>query len=467
VGAGASSLLLPGCGGPRRPARPPNILLILADDVGAGDIGCYGGGLVDTPHIDALAREGMRFETCWATPRCSPSRVELLTGRYAGATGWWNYVGRAWSPAPDSGLYRINAHITFADALREHGYRTAVAGKWQLPGAPPGPNPNADPRRAESLLVYDAGFDEYCVWAWLHGLPPGARYHGREERPGLPARYWQPGILQDGALRPTGPEDFGPDLFADYLIDFMDRHREQPFLAYYPTVLAHRPWERPPVPEHPGARGADDFASNVAYLDHTVGRVVRAVDELGLRDDTLVIFTADNGSLGDKGQATEAGVRVPLIARGAGVAGAGTTSPALVDLSDMLPTLVEVAGGQLLPGYAIDGKSMAPTLRGEGGRHREWIYSYLGLERMLRDERWLLQGDGHLFDCGTSRDGTDYRDVTGSSEPEVVAARARFDAILASLHGPGSMLRELVLPRDLEPGGRYHEPGLDLDEDAS
>lgn len=168
-----------------------------------------------------------------------------------------------------------------------------------------------------------------------------------------------------------------------------------------------------------------------------MGRVVKALDDLGLRENTVVMFTGDNGTgRAGKGTVTERGVRVPMIVNCPGLVKPRVLRD-LVDFSDVLPTLAELAGAGLPRGVEIDGRSFAPQLRGERGNPREWIFSYLAYERMLRDRRWLLEGDGKLYDCGESRDGSGYRDVTNSSSPEVAAAKRRFAAILEKLPAPG------------------------------
>jgi len=171
-------------------------------------------------------------------------------------------------------------------------------------------------------------------------------------------------------------------------------------------------------------------------MDHVVGRIVDALDEVGLRDRTIVFFTGDNGTAqAGKGRTTEEGVRVPMIVNCPGFV-KPCVSDELIDLSDMLPTLAELARADLPKDVTIDGRSFAKHLRGEKYESREWIFSYLAYERMLRDKRWLLEGSGRFYDCGDSRDGTGYKNVTKSQDPEVVAARERFAAILADLPAP-------------------------------
>jgi arylsulfatase A len=390
----------------------------MADDLGAGELGCYGHREHRTPHLDRLASTGVRFQTCYATPLCSPSRVELMTGRYGFRTGWYNFIGRE-----TSRFDRLSpGEITFADVLKTRGYRSALAGKWQLGlvGAHP-------------TMIHDSGFDEYFSWAWkTGGLPPGARFDGSPRQ-----RYWHPAIVENGRHYPTRPDQYGPDLYSDWLIRFMKSNRERPFLAYYPMCLTHEPWDPTPDPSQPGGRTAGGLRANVEYMDRIVGKLVGALDDLGLRRDTIVFFTGDNGT-GKAGKATvtELGVRAPMIVNCPGRVQPGAARGDLIDFSDVLPTLAELAGAALPEGVPIDGRSFAPMLRGERGNPREWIFSYLAYRRMLRDRRWLLEGDGRFFDCGDSRDGRGYREVTGSSDPEVLRARRRFDAILAQLPAP-------------------------------
>jgi len=407
-------------------ADPPNFVVLLADDLGAKELGCYGHPTHRTPQLDKLASEGLRFRTCYAMPLCSPTRVLLMTGRYAFRTGWFDLIGRPYSPAPGDPLYDLGSvQVTFADVLKERGYATALAGKWQLPGEGEG-------------LVHDCGFDEYLIWAYKHNLPPGVVHTGawENERTQKTARYWHPSLMQNGEYVPTTPEDYGPDKFTDFVIDFMKRNRERPFVAYYPMCLIHKPWDPTPDLAHPGQKTAGGLAANVEYMDHEVGRIAAAIDELGLGERTYLFFVGDNGTGGDgKGTVTELGSRVPFIVRGPGFAQDAVTDE-LADVSDIFPTLVELAGAKLPSDREIDGVSLVPTLRDPTAEHRDWIFSCYTDRRMLRDKRWLLEGNGHFYDCGDHRDHTGYVDVTDSQDAEVVAARARIEEILRGLPGP-------------------------------
>jgi arylsulfatase A len=313
----------------------------------------------------------------------------------------------------------------FAQILKQAGYATAIAGKWQLPGT-----------------QKEYGFDESCIWAYEHYLPKGVVHKGAYEQPRKPSRYWHPCILKNGRYLPTNPDDYGPDIYTDFLIDFMKRHKDGPFLLYYPMCLTHGPHYPTPdslISKRDKMRNSkDNFKANVEYMDKVVGRIVKALDDLGLREETVLFFTTDNGTAGiAKNRAKEIGCRVPMIVNCPGVVKAIGPCDELVDFSDVLPTLTDLAAADLPSGYVVDGHSFAPFLLGKSYKQREWIFSYLADKRMLRDRRWLLEGDGRFYDCGSSRDGTGYRDVTNSNDPEVIAAWKRFAAILTDKPAPG------------------------------
>jgi arylsulfatase A-like enzyme len=409
-------------------APPPNIILVLADDLGAKELSCYGNKEYTTPNLDRMATEGVRFETFFAMPLCTPTRVALMTGQYGFHNGFLGMQDPRYKPDPKSPQAAIGNHFTHADLLKKRGYATAQVGKWQLSGKLP-------------TLVNDAGFDEYRMWAYAENLPPGIDHPGREGgKDGKNSRYWWPSIVENGKYLPTKPEDFGPDLFNDFAIDFARRHKHEPFFLYYTSVLTHQPRVETPNPSGSG-RWPAGLKSNLEYLDYLMGRLFAALKEEGLDDNTLVLFIGDNGTGGDgKGTVTELGARVPGIIRGPGVQ-RGLVSRAVADLTDIMPTLADFSGAELPQDIPFDGKSLGPVLRGQAERHRDWIYSHLDDGRVLRDERWLLQiaKETHqqkFFDCGASRDGTGYRDVTDSTDPEVVAARERFNAILAKIPEP-------------------------------
>ena len=428
----------------RSDSRPLNLIVIMADDLGAKELSCYGNEDHHTPHLDRLARTGVQFNTCFSTPICHPTRFEIMTGQYGSNNKVYHFAGRRGGPKPTSPEEQIANHVTFAQVLKSAGYATAMGGKWQLTGKVP-------------TLVYETGFDEYCMWAYKHNLPEGVKHTGGwEGKPGArTSRYWHPSIVKNAKYLSTKPDDYGPDIFTDFVIDFAARHKDGPFFIYYPMALTHGPFYSTPdttrSPDDRFKNARTNFKCNVEYMDKCVGRIVAAVERLGLRDNTVIIFTGDNGTGGQgKGQVTELGARVPMI-----VGGPGTVKPIgvrdeLVDTSDVLPTLCDFAGAEVPTDRPIDGRTFAPLLRGQEFKEREWVFAFLGDGRVLRTRRWLLEKNtprafGRLYDCGDSRNGTGYKDVTDSTDTEVTAVKKRFETILKGLPAP-------ILPPQ-KPGG--------------
>ena len=237
----------------------------------------------------------------------------------------------------------------------------------------------------------------------------------------------------------------------DFVVDFIRRNRERPFFIYYPMCLTHSPWEPTPSTKTGQApadtsrkarKTPDNFKANVEYMDTLIGRLVAELERQGLREKTVLFFTGDNGTGGDgKSQATERGARVPMIVNGPGIVKPRGTTQELSDLSDVLPTVVELAGATLPTDRPIDGKSYAAYLRGAAETTRDWIFAFQADRRILRTKRWLLEDNsplhwGQLFDCGEHRNGEGYQDVTDSRQPEVVAVKAQFNALLAGLPSP-------------------------------
>jgi arylsulfatase A len=265
-------------------------------------------------------------------------------------------------------------------------------GKWQLSG--------------DLKAPYHFGFGEYCLW----------QIQAREQR------YWQPRIIENEKLRTDVADRYGPDVFCDYINDFIKRKKDQPFFLYFPMCLTHSPFC--PTPESPGPKNEKRttpafFADMVHYMDNIIGRIVATLDQLKLRENTLILFTGDNGTgrgiqsrlgkkiiKGGKGQMTDAGTRVPLIAHWKGTTPVGKECHDLIDFSDFMPTLAEMAKAPLPNDRVIDGRSFLPQLRGEKGNPREWIFChYWGNGRQkektrefVRNQRWKLYDDGSMFD---------------------------------------------------------------------
>jgi len=407
----------------RSGGRRPNLILIMADDLGYECLGCYGSTSYRTPVLDELARTGMRFDHCYSQPLCTPSRVQIMTGRY----NFRNYI--------DFGVLD-RRETTFGHVLKRAGYATCVVGKWQLYG-----RANDKPGIAgRGAAPKQAGFDEHCLW----------QVDRRE------SRYRDPLIVENGNYRGDLEGKYGPDIFCEYALDFIERKKDAPFLLYFPMALVHSPFV--PTPDSPEWTEGKDrpnkkhFADMVAYMDKIVGSLVAKLDELGLRDNTLILFTGDNGTgrgiqsrLGDrivaggKGQTTDAGTHVPFVANWKAAMPAGKVCDDLIDFTDFLPTLAEAARTNLPPGLTVDGRSFLPQLRGRKGNPREWIFCHYfrnagdSPKRFARDKRWKLYQSGALFDL--SIDTLEERPIRADQDSaEAAIARKRLRPVLDALH---------------------------------
>lgn len=287
----------------------PNIILVLADDLGAAELGCYGNKLHATPNLDRMAAQGLRLDTFYAMPLCTTTRMALMTGQYGFRNGYLGMNDKAYIPAPKSPQRDIGSHFTHADLMKSAGYKTALVGKWQLSGAHP-------------TLIHDAGFDEYRMWAYMHNLPAGVEHRGRwEGAPGKSntARFWYPSLVENGKYIPTKETDYGPNLLNEFVFEFMRKNRERPFFVYYSSLLTHGPHEETPDPVNPGKRKPRGFQSNLEYLDFLMGNLIEQIVRAGLDRNTIVVFIGDNGTAArGKGSPTELGARVPFIAWGPG-----------------------------------------------------------------------------------------------------------------------------------------------------
>lgn len=370
----------------------PNVIVIMADDLGYETIGVNGGLSYQTPEIDQLASNGMRFEHCYAQPLCTPSRVQLMTGIY----NVRNYVR--------FGLLE-QSQTTFGHLFQKAGYATCVVGKWQLGKDLASPN--------------HAGFDSYCLWQVSQG---------RVDSTGRDTRFSKPVLELDGRVLSYNDTDYGPDIVKQYGLDFIEKSHEegQPFFLYYPMILTHCPFS--PTPDSPEWNSSDTstmtykgeahyFEDMVAQMDKIVGEIDDKLEELGIQNNTILVFTGDNGTdvpvvslmedreiAGAKGKSSDAGTRVPLIIQWPDVINPNSVSTDLIDFSDFLPTLCEAA--QIgVDSLDLDGHSFLPQLQGKKGVPREWIYSWYSRSGELskarvfaRNHRYKLYDSGEFYE---------------------------------------------------------------------
>lgn len=383
TGLGIITLTLPSFPSEKKSRQQkPNIILIMADDLGYECLSCNGSQSYKTPHLDELARTGIRFTHCYSQPLCTPSRVQIMTGQY----NFRNYT--------EFGALHPK-EVTFGHILKKAGYATCVAGKWQLAG------------RNKGLGTYPgkAGFDEHCLW----------------QVDKLGSRYWNPRIQENGKMRDDLKGKYGPDVFLDYINGFMERKKNGPFFIYYPMVLTHSPFVPTPDSAKPGDKKKNNpeyFADTVGCMDKIIGKIVRKVDELGIRENTLIMFIGDNGThrsietkmlkrivRGGKGTPADAGTHVPFIVNWRGTSLSGKESDDLIDFSDFFPTLAQLARVEIPENLTIDGQSFLSQIKGEKGVPREWIFCHYDPHwgkwkpsRYVRNKRWKLYDDGRLFD---------------------------------------------------------------------
>ncbi len=347
--------------------QQPNIVLIMADDMGYETVTANGGESYSTPRLDRLAETGMRFTQAHAQPICTPSRVEIMTGIHNSR----NY---------DRFGYLDPDEYTFGNLLRENGYSTCVVGKWQLEGGFDGPN--------------KFGFDEYCLWQLTR----------------RPNRYPNPGLEINGEEKNFNNGEYGPDIVSDYACDFIERKADEdaPFFVYYPMILPHWPFEPTPDSEEwdPTFRRGDEseksrkgwktrgwnnkfFPDMIAYTDKLVGKIVDRLEAAGVRENTLVIFTGDNGThtevtsqfngrewKGGKGHMMDNGTHVPLIANMPGTIPEGRVNHDLIDFTDFFTTLAAFASAEVPDDLTLNSHSFAPQLKGKEGDPRKTLYCW-------------------------------------------------------------------------------------------
>jgi arylsulfatase A-like enzyme len=368
-----------------RQIKHPNIVLIMADDLGYECLACNGGESYQTPELDKLAATGIRYTNCFSQPLCTPSRVEIMTGKYNNR----NYTA--------FGILKAG-ELTFAHLFKEAGYVTGIAGKWQLYGST-----SAGKLQGTGTFPTGAGFDEYCLW--------------QIDKVG--SRYADPVIHWNSKEAEVYEGEYGPDIFYRFIDQFLTRNKDKPFFLYYPMVLPHDPHVPTPGSEdwETDRYKKDDrfFADMVRYMDKNVGKVVDKLDELGIRNNTILVFTGDNGTNrrivslmngeeipGKKGIPVYYGTHVPLIINGGTMIKGGQVRDNLIDFTDFLPSLCRIAGIDMSL-WKGDGKSFGQTLR-KDKEFRRWIYCYYDsgkkqfpLSVFAQNKKFKLYRDGRFF----------------------------------------------------------------------
>ena len=419
----------------------PNILLIFADDIGYEALNCYGGTDFKTPRLNAMAESGLRFRRAYNSPVCTPSRVSMHTGLYVSRHRHYGVLPVHLGTKQHVDFQRMP---TYAQLLRANGYLTSVTGKWQLATLEVWPN-----------HVRDAGFDSWCVWQiWRAGKKT--------------ERHWNATYNEDGQVRDDIADRFGPDVLADYVIEQMTEAKQakKPFLIVHNELLPHWPMVETPDDR---AQGREACLGNmIQYMDKLVGRLLDAVEELGLRKNTYVIFMGDNGTdepyflnplagkpdelkhtrhtqagrvNGGKRHLNDAGTHVPLLVWGPSSVPQGSVCNDLVDVVDLFPTFCELSRTEIPDSIAIDGRSIAAQIHGRAGIPRTWVHH--GVSRSKDDEggdslfdgSWRLRSNnGQLFDARA----LPAESPAPENDPAAAAAKQELEALFQKItkNGP-------------------------------
>jgi len=409
----------------------PNIILIMADDMGYEALSSNGSESCKSPNLDKLAAKGVRFTNCFSNPICTPSRVKLMTGQY----NVRNYVKFGWLDREQT---------TFAHQLKAAGYATAIAGKWQL--------------GRDKDTPQHFGFEQSCLWQHTRS--------GRSNEDGknIDRRFVNPQLEFNGVEKDFTNGEYGPQVCTDFICDFIDKNKKKPFLVYYPMILTHCPFD--PTPDstdwdpkrlgsttYKGDRNDPQrhFRDMVAYADKAVGQIVSQLGKSGVRDNTLIIFTGDNGTdtpivtpwngkkvVGGKGTMSDTGTRVPLIVNWpAGIRKAGRVVDDLVEFTDLFPTICEVTTAKLPKNHPGDGASIVPVLRNQAGaRKKDWVYIWYRKQVMVRNKQYsfVAKQDGSnaaLTRYEGSFNGTKLKDSALTKTER--ALKKQFEATIARL----------------------------------
>ena len=337
----------------------PNVILIMADDIGFEALGVNGAINYKTPVLDSLARNGINFTNAYSQPLCSPTRVKIMTGKP-------NYVNYEYF------TYLNPSQKTFGNLFQENGYKTSIVGKWQLNGV------QFDLENNQNLdRPYDAGFDEYCLW-WL------------TERGD---RFANPNIFQNGKKIETTIDDYGPNIFSNFIVDYIERNKNTSFFVYYPMALVHDPFRPTPDSEDWNDLNKRNIGNNqkyfsemVTYMDKVIGEISDALIKNNLDKNTILIFLGDNGTdtkvttlnngyeiQGSKGRTIKHASNVPLIINWNTKIKDYRVSDALIDLTDFYATFEDILN---VKNYESYGKSLIPLLLDDSYMERDVLVTY-------------------------------------------------------------------------------------------
>lgn len=457
--------------------RRPSVVYILADDLGYGELGCYGSTRIRTPNLDRVAREGMRFtQHAAGSPVCAPSRCVLLTGQHTGhSIVRDNWENGGWGEDAPEGQYPLpDESVTIAELLRDAGYACGAFGKWGNGGPESSGHPlNQGFERFLGYLCQRKAHNYYPthLWSDRERLPlAGNDFFPSHQR--LDAPLAREEAYYERFARAT----YAGDVLIEGALEFLRAHADEPFFLYYASPIPHAALQVPrreveayrgafeETPylgqkgylPHPTPRAA--YAAMVSRLDREVGRLLDELDALGLAEDTVVMFSSDNGPTfnggtdstffestaglrGLKCSVYEGGLRVPFLVRWPGHVAPGATSALVSGFQDVLPTLAELCGADA-SGLELDGLSLAPTLLGSGvqEQHAHLYFEYAG-QQALRAGRWkavrrgLRRGDLTLELYDLELDPRESTDVA-TDHPEVVQ---RLAELLASEHEPSQV----------------------------
>ena len=427
--------------------RRPNVILVMADDLGYEALSCHGSTSYETPVLDRIASEGMRFTHCYSQPVCTPSRVKIMTGR----SNARNYTA--------FGVLRPEER-TFGNIMKEAGYKTCLAGKWQLSGDGPGSKTHN-----AGTWMDKCGFDEWCVWAYEHYLKEEDMEHYRSTATVGPkkgtSRFWNPAILENGHYRPTSINDFGPDLYSQFILDFIERNKAEEFFVYYPMVLTHGPFIPTPLTEDltdemKFKSSTRHFEAMIQYTGLILQALLDQVEACGIAEETLILFTCDNGSgrehvswmgdrlvLGGTAMPIDAGCHVPMMATWKGVIEPGSICHDLIDFSDFLPTIAELGKAAIPDDRILDGRSFLPQLKGHRGRPRDSVLVHYDKDpgslkpkfrrvRFAYDGRYKLYLSGEMYEVSKDWDEQNPIDWINAS-PELLASRKKLQDALERL----------------------------------